>query len=131
MVTALSDAYTLHYEIVSNQKGVWLRIWENIDLKDPRSKERLSPYLFRINFRMDTQQAALDFLQTYIGWLGQETIGGISVDTQRSVTIIPLPTQEVLSWSNPSLAPQESQDGYQIFHASEFYSDLNQDSASV
>lgn len=90
----MNQAYQLHYQIQTTPQGVVLKIWEALSEQDEARIQRASDCLFRLNFRVDSVEAADSLLRQYLRLIGIFEIEAMSVDEIQFITVNPVATEE-------------------------------------
>jgi hypothetical protein len=90
----MNQAYQLHCQIQTTPQGVILKIWETLSEKDEARIQRASDFLFRLNFRVDSVEAADSLLRTYLRLIGISDVEQLLVDEIQFITVTPGATEE-------------------------------------
>jgi len=93
----MNQAYQLHCQIQTTHQGVLLKIWETLAEDDEARIHRGSDFLFRLNFRVDSLEAADDLLRTYLRLIGIPEVENFPVDEIQFITVTPSATEEFYS----------------------------------
>jgi hypothetical protein len=102
----MNQAYQLNYQIQTSPQGVTLKIWETLGANDEARIRRGSDFLFRLNFRVHSTEAAQEVLQRYLKLIGSLDfdIEEASLDQTVAVMIYPAATEEVVT---PEIYPYD------------------------
>ncbi|MGA1409941.1 MAG: hypothetical protein ACO37W_09420 [Prochlorotrichaceae cyanobacterium] len=90
----MNQAYQLHYQIQKTPQGVILKIWEALSEDETARMQRSNAFLFRLNFRVDTIEAAHHLLRQYLKLIGVSDIQEMFMDEVQFVKINPGATEE-------------------------------------
>lgn len=94
-----TSSHVVQYSINVTDRSVHLRLWE----PKPATKERLRPFLFAVNYFMETEEEAYLFLQQYLSYAGMDASQLARRQRQGELYIVQPPTESI-DFSN--LGPQ-------------------------
>lgn len=85
---ALASDHVLHFRISERPGGVRLTMWEMA----PNPKEQLKPYLYVINYYLDTLEEAQGFLRQHLMINGASGVAKLDIPFEGKVRVMPYPT---------------------------------------
>ena len=85
---ALETAHTIHYRLTVIEDGVRLRLWEPA----PKTNQRVSPYLFMVNYVLTSETEAKEVLNLYLEAHGARALISSKLLPEGKIRILPGPT---------------------------------------
>ena len=85
---ALGTAHTIHYRVTAIETGVRLRLWEPAS----KTEQRVSPYLFMVNYVLATETEAKRVLNLYLEANGAKALIYSKLLSEGKIRIAPGPT---------------------------------------
>ncbi|MGP1386540.1 MAG: hypothetical protein ACTS2F_23480 [Thainema sp.] len=88
-----ATSHMLHYSIDQRPNGVYLRVWEP---KSP-TRQRPRPFLFAMNYILETEEEAYDLLHEYLFTAGADTQQLSRRERRGELYVVPDPTENMAS----------------------------------
>ena len=87
-MVALGPAHTIHYRVTVLENGVRLRLWEPAS----KTEQRVSPYLFMVNYVLASEAEAKRVLNLYLQANGAKALLASKLSPEGKIKIAPGPT---------------------------------------
>jgi hypothetical protein len=85
---ALASDHILHFRISERPGGVRLTLWELA----PSQADQLKPYLYRINYYLNSLEEARGFLRQHLLINGASGVAKLEIPFEGKVRVMPYPT---------------------------------------
>lgn len=85
---ALASDHVLHFQISERPGGVRLTLWELA----PNKADQLKPYLYRINYYLNSFEEARGFLRQHLLINGASGVARLEIPSEGKVRVMPYPT---------------------------------------